>query len=507
MNTENTELQSGTVYDYIVVGSGSSGSIVANILSLDKNNSVLLVEAGKNDRKPKISELLKRNDPAGIPEIEWGYKSVSQPQLKGRIMDMRRAKVLGGCSSHHDLLYTRGARSDFNDWENKYGCAGWSYNDVSPYFKWIESKMILEEFCDSPFNIAYQKAVLDLGYPCNPNHNSGATHYGVSPAQCSINKKTGNRESTYDSFIRPVLKSRPNLHVASGALTKRVVIDTSTKTAYGVRIEQFGKEFTINAAKEIHLCAGVFGSPQILMLSGIGDASALSRLGISVNSDLPGVGKNLQDHLQLSTLFSSPQAITEQDGFITSGDMSPDDKARIAITMGRGKHTYGQSPSDLENYYSVFVYMQGTQSLGTVSLQSNDISSPPVIDPRYLSHPADMDLCRKGLTMALAIGNAPGLSPWRKRQIKPDPLSDFNEYILNNLQSSHPVGTCKMGMDDMSVVDPSLKVRGISGLRVIDASIMPRIVHANTASTAMMIGVKGAVMAFPEAESVLKKQL
>jgi choline dehydrogenase len=510
MEYSDIDLQDGATYDYIIVGSGSAGSIVAHILSMVPDNSVLLIEAGTTNSMPEISKPGNVHGLNGISQIQWGRKSTPQPRLRGRMMDLHQDNVLGGMSSHNTLVYARGARNNFNDWEDTHRCQGWSYDAVATYFDWIESRITPGEFTESAFNDAYKNAALELGYPYNPDYNTGLTQFGISPPQYSINKNTGKRESTFDTFIRPCL-NRSNLHVASGVLTQKVLIDSRTNSAYGIIAESLGKKITLNASKEIHLCAGVFGSPQLLMLSGIGDAADLSRLGIPVICNSPGVGKNLQDHLLLTTLFSSAQPITGQPdnlaGYIIHGDMSTDNKSRISLTTSRGKYTCGQSPGDLENFYNIFVHVQNTQSLGSMWLQSNNIYSPQVINPQYFSNSADMELCRTGLKMALDLGNSAGLSAWRKQQITPFPSSNLNEYIINSARSiSQPVGTCKMGVDDMAVVDSNLRVRGIHGLRVIDASVMPKIVQANTAATTMMIGVKGAAMTCPKVEAIIKDQ-
>jgi choline dehydrogenase len=217
MKRANIDLQDGATYDYIIVGSGSAGSIVAHILSMDSGNSVLLIDASETDRMPDPNNI---NAPNGISHIQRGYKSTPQPRLRGRVMDLHQTVFFSGLSSHNARIYTREARNDFNDWENTHRCPGWSYDAVSMYFDWLENKMTFGEFADNAFNDAYKNAALELGYPYNTDYNTEITQFGISPLQCSVNIHTGRPENSFDSFIRPYL-DRPNLHVARGVLTQK----------------------------------------------------------------------------------------------------------------------------------------------------------------------------------------------------------------------------------------------------------------------------------------------
>lgn len=489
-------------FDYIVIGSGSAGSIVAGRLAANPAISVLLLEAGgEASAYPPIWDPNQINCLYDIPQIHWGYKSQPQTHMNDRIMDVWRAKMTGGCTAHNDMVYVRGAPADFDQWEIDYGCIGWRYKDIAQNFARVEAVMQPTTTTKNAFGEAFVGACEKLGYPYNPDYNSGASMFGVSPLRSTISK-TFRRQTSYERYVLPLLATQKNLSVLTNALVNRIEFD-GKKHARTVIFTIDGVTQKATADKEIVLSAGAINSPQILMRSGIGDADALRKLGAPVVMDLPGVGGNLMDALIFQGIWSSSQPITHQpvnEGYaIVWANMNSQQQASNSAEMMRGKYTCGQTEQELQSFYSVTGDMMRLQSRGTVKLRSLDPADAPLIDMNLLSHPDDYAECVKGFELMRSIGNSPGLAAWRGKELNPGPTvtsrAEIKTWILNNAGSlSHPVGTCRMGIGETAVVDAQLRVYGVSGLRVVDASIMPRITSGHTQGPSMMIGYKGASM-------------
>ena len=434
------------------------------------------------------------------PQIHWGYKSTSEVNLDGRVLDVWRAKVMGGSSSHNDMVYTRGARGDFDDWASTYGCTGWDYNFVAPHFDAVEARLEPSTTQINAFGQAFMDACVGLGIPMNPNYNSGASMRGVSLLQSTIQYRAGYRSprrvTSFKRYVEPQMGS-PNLEVIGGALVSRVVIQA--RRATGVEYTVDGKLMSASA-NEIVLCAGAINTPKILMLSGVGNRTELTRLGIAVIADITAVGTNMQNAIIFQAIWKSAQPIEDQpvnEGCgIVWDDMVDNDQPMICLEMMRGKYTCNQSVAQLEGFYSVTGGAMRLQRKGFVALASNDPATAPIIDDRLLSAPGDYEQCLIAYDLMLKVGNAPGPKDWRAEQINPVPGTNPHEWLRQNIDTySHPVGTCAMGSGPDAVVDPeTLTVRGISGLRVADVSIMPQITSGHTQGPAFMIGSKAAKM-------------
>ncbi|BAZ66914.1 MAG: GMC family oxidoreductase [Pelatocladus maniniholoensis HA4357-MV3] len=479
-------------YDYIVIGAGSAGSIVASKLAAyDSGMSILLIEAGGTPDNTKMwipsdwFEVLQK-----CPEIEWGYQSVPQPNLNNRVIQLAQAKVLGGCGLHNAMVYVRGSKSDFDTWGKV--APGWSWNDVLPHFQKIEETMKVligeaDEFINDLFTAAKQ-----YGLPYNPNYNTSNSQYGYALFQFNItNSPNFIRETTYSTF-QP--EQYQNVTVLSQAFVTRILFE-DTK-AIGIEYVKEGQQQLAYIQNEIILSAGAIASPKILMLSGIGDENELAKFNISVVANLPEVGRNLHDDIFVSAGFSiSPN----KDVPFYSYSLAPavifshteNSSSVIDIESSVGVGTLKGFPG-LERSFWLWPNIMHLKSTGTVNLRSRDPDDSPLIDPGYLTKPGDMQMCKKALQLGIDIGNQPGLSQWREKQIAPEPGADLESYIRKTADTTqHYCGTCRMGVDENSVVDTELKVRGTSGLRVIDSSVFPLSITANTAAATMMIADKG----------------
>jgi choline dehydrogenase len=531
----------GMEFDYVIVGAGSAGCAIANRLSARSDISVALLEAGGEDRSPWIHIPVGYFKTMGNPKTDWCYKTEADPGLNGRAINWPRGKVLGGSSSINGLLYVRGQPQDFDHWR-QLGNDGWSWDDVLPYFKRAENwegAGADERGVGGPLNVsennvnrdivdAWVEAATAAGYRRTPDYNR-ENQEGVGYFQMTM--KDGRRCSSAAAYLKPVRK-RPNLHIFSRAHSEKVLIDGNRVT--GVRCTINGKSVDVSAHREVVLSAGSIGSPQLLMLSGIGDALELQPHGIDVLHHLPGVGQNLQDHLQARPVFKCRAstintetgnmfqlaAIAFQYALKRSGPMA------MAASLGTGfLKTHAEletpdiqfhiqpfsadNPADGSHKFSAFtasVLQLRPESTGRIVLRSASPYDYPAIYPNYLATKTDCDTLVAGIKIARDIcdyaplkdlvteEHAPGVGVGR----------DDDEAVLDWARSTattiyHPTGTCKMGQDKMAVVDSRLRVHGLSGLRVADASIMPVITSGNTNAPTIMIGEKLADLVLKDA--------
>jgi choline dehydrogenase len=531
----------GMEFDYVIVGAGSAGCAIANRLSARSDISVALLEAGGEDRSPWIHIPVGYFKTMGNPKTDWCYKTEADPGLNGRAINWPRGKVLGGSSSINGLLYVRGQPQDFDHWR-QLGNDGWSWADVLPYFKRAENwegAAADERGVGGPLNVsennvdrdivdAWVEAATAAGYRRTPDYNR-ENQEGVGYFQMTM--KDGRRCSSAAAYLKPVRK-RPNLHIFSRAHSEKVLIDGNRVT--GVRCTINGKSVDVSAHREVVLSAGSIGSPQLLMLSGIGDALELQPHGIDVLHHLPGVGQNLQDHLQARPVFKCRAstintetgnmfqlaAIAFQYALKRSGPMA------MAASLGTGfLKTHAEletpdiqfhiqpfsadNPADGSHKFSAFtasVLQLRPESTGRIVLRSASPYDYPAIYPNYLATKTDCDTLVAGIKIARDIcdyaplkdlvteEHAPGVGVGR----------DDDEAVLDWARSTattiyHPTGTCKMGQDKMAVVDSRLRVHGLSGLRVADASIMPVITSGNTNAPTIMIGEKLADLVLKDA--------
>lgn len=520
--------------DYIIVGAGPAGCVLANRLSEDPEASVLLLEAGGRDWHPLI------HMPAGFAKMtkgiaSWGWSTVPQKHMKDRVFRYTQAKVLGGGSSINAQIYTRGNARDYDAWAHDEGCSGWSYREVLPYFKRAENNEryandyhgyggplgVSNPIAPLPICEAYFRAAQEIGIPFNPDFN-GAGQEGVGYYQ--LTQKNARRSSASVAYLRPI-RDRKNLTVRSGAMVTRIVVEKGR--AVGVEIvERPGAAPEIlRAAVEVIVSCGAIGSPKLLMQSGIGPADHLKAVGVEVVHDLPGVGSNMQDHVDLfaiaeckgdftydsyarphKTVWAGIQYLLLAKGpaasslFETGGFWYADPTAAspdIQFHLGLGSGI----EAGVEKLRHAGVTLNSAflrpRSRGTVRLKSADPADAPLIDPNYWADPYDRQMSIKGLRIARDILSQDALKPFVEREVLPGSGlttdEELAEYAFRSAKTDHhPAGTCKMGVDDMAVVTPELKVRGIDGLRVCDASVMPRVPSSNTNAPTIMVGEKGA---------------
>ena len=521
-------------YDYIIVGAGSAGCVIANRLTADANTSVLLLEAGGWDKhilmKMPLGAHLSR-----YPELNWGYMSEPIPAL-GRPLGLPRGKAMGGSSQVNAMTYSRGHPKDYDQWRQM-GCEGWGYADVLPYFKRSERSWRGEdrfhggsgEMAVSRTNLKgrlYDETVASakaLGYQESPDlHGEIAEGFSIP----EFTAGAGRRISTARAFIRPI-KDRPNLKIETGALASRVTIEDGRAT--GVQYLKGGETLAARAKREVILSGGAYNSPQLLMLSGIGPAQVLREAGVDQLLELPGVGRNLSEHAsffihyrtraQISLLRHlrydrlawhlanwwlfgkgpfADQATTAHAQVRTRDELERPD-IQIFFNPARldSKPWFPLIRPAQEDQINAIMILLHPDSRGWMTLRSADPRDPPRIFLNILAEKSDVDALIRGLRVARKVFETPPLSDLIDAEVAPgkDVQSDaaLETYLKQAaMVSHHPVGTCKMGHDDMAVVDPQLRVRGIEGLRVADASIMPTVPGGNTNAPSIMVGEKAA---------------
>lgn len=522
------------IYDYIIIGAGSAGCVLANRLSEQTDKQVLLIEAGGSDISPWIHIPVGYFKTMHDPSTDWCYTTEPDKGIAGRQLQWPRGKVLGGSSSLNGLLYVRGQAEDYNRWA-ELGNKGWSFEEVLPYFKKSEDQergeskyhgvggplKVSDLRLRRPIAEFFIKAAIQTGIHFNDDYNA-ENQEGVAYFQQTAHK--GFRWSTAKGFLKPARK-RPNLSVVTRAQTTKILLEGNS--ASGIEYQKGGKQVTARANHEVILSTGAIGSPQLLQLSGIGPAELLKKVGVPLVKDLPGVGRNLQDHLQIRLVYKTiqrtlndevnsfvkrawaglkyiltrtgPLTLAASQVAIFTKSNSSVDRPDIQFHM---QPLSADKPGDGAHKFSAFtlsVCQLRPHSRGYIEIKSKDPLQYPAIHSNYLSDERDHQVAIDGIKVARRIAEADALAPHIIEEYVPGVQYQSDDELLEaaRLYSQtiyHPVGTCKMGRDDMAVVDNRLRVRGIECLRVVDASIMPEIISGNTNAPTIMIAEKAADM-------------
>jgi len=498
-----------STFHYIIVGAGASGCVLANRLSADASVSVLLLEAGGEDTHPDIADI------GGFVRLwgtdaDWDLQTIPQPGMNNRSITLNQGKVLGGSSSINAMMYVRGNAANFDEW-NTLGAKGWSYEEVLPHFKKIEDytggdssyhgkggEISLSDCPDDTMRSAeFLQAAQQAGY--NEPHfdyNGAKQTNSAGYLQFHIDKEQ-KRESAATAFLHPVMH-RPNLTVLAKAQVKRILIENNV--AIGVEYVIDGTTYTAFTINEVILSAGALASPKILMLSGIGPAVHLDHMDIDLVADMPGVGKNLQDHVQLPLIYQTEKQsanttlLTGNVLFVktTFTDYAPD--VQINFTPGIPAPLVPLLPKFDVSVCIFLAILVQPLSRGEVRLACANYATPPEINPNYLKEPADVEALAEAVEVIRNITTQPAFSTMNVSEVVPGKIP-IPDYIRSQSTTIwHPAGTCKMGNDANAVVDERLRVRGIKNLRVADASVMPVITSGNTVATCFMIGEKAAAM-------------
>jgi choline dehydrogenase len=525
-------------YDYIIVGAGTAGCLLANRLSADRNRRVLLVEAGGHDDYHWIHIPVGYLYCIGNPRTDWGFFTEEDPGLNGRKLRYPRGKVLGGCSSINGMIYMRGQSRDYDQWAALAGDDTWRWEHCLPFFKqhedhwrgadawhgagkeWrIDKQRLRWDVLD-----AFAAAARESGIPATDDFNRG-NNEGVGYFE--VNQKKGWRWNTSKAFLRPVV-ARPNLQVWTGALTRKVLLAEGRVVGIEVLPAGGGEPIRAHATREVILCAGAVGTPQLLQLSGIGPGALLHQHGVAVQHDLPGVGENLQDHLQIRAVFAvqgvktlntiansllGKAAIGLEYLLRRSGPMSMAPSQLGAFTRSSPSHEwpnveYHVQPLSLDafgqplhrfNAFTASVCNLNPSSRGFVQIKSPRAEDAPRIQARYLSTPEDRQVAADSLRLTRRIAAMPALARYAPVEVKPGVQFQSDEDLARlagdiGTTIFHPVGTCRMGRmgEAGAVVDPQLRVQGLVGLRIADASIMPTITSGNTNSPVLMIAERAA---------------
>jgi choline dehydrogenase len=527
-------------FDYVIVGAGSAGCVLANRLSADGKNSVLLLEAGPKDTNLWIHVPLGYGKLFKEKTVNWMYQTEPEPELGGRQVFQPRGKVLGGSSSINGLLYVRGQHEDYDRWRQR-GNSGWGYDDVLPYFKKAENQQrggdkyhgaggplpVSDLGHPDPLSAAFIDAAAETGLPVNPDFN-GATQEGAGFFQTTT--RGGRRASTAVAYLRPAM-SRVNLRVETSALAQRLLFEG--RRARAVEYRQGGVLRTARARKEILVSGGAYNSPQLLQLSGVGPAELLKQHGIDVVLDAPGVGNDLQDHLQVRLVTHCAQRITLNDilnhpvrRIMAGARYAAFRTGPLTIAAGTSGAFFKTNPRlatpDVQIHFLPFstdkmgekmhsfsgfsasVCQLRPESRGSLRIRSADPAAPPEIRINYLATETDRTAFVEGIKILRKILAAPALKPYVVGEVEPGPKVVSDEDILNFCRQRgstvyHPTSTCRMGNDPLAVVDQRLRVRGIEGLRVVDASIMPDLMSGNTNAPTIMIAEQASDMILEDA--------
>lgn len=477
-------------YDVIIVGAGSAGCALANRLSANPTLSVALLEAGGSDEREAI-RIPRQYFSLWGTDVDWQHVSTPQPGTMNRVHVMPRGRVLGGTSSINGMVYLRGAHSDYDGWAAG-GCPGWEWSSVRPEFEELERWLrpaVLE-----PHNLASEamiEAAVEAGFPRNPSFDTGDL-YGAGWNKSSI--LDGHRHSSYRAFVAPIA-DRPNLDLRSDTRALRLAVNGTT--VKGVVASVAGRSETIHAG-EVIVCAGAFDSPRLLMLSGIGPARHLESVGIAPVVDLP-VGEHLVDHLLIGIVYNSKRPISDLNAYCTEGcaftPSTPNSEiCDIQISFAKEPH-FAPETNDGVPRYTIIPGITKPKSRGTVRLTGAGPDAPLLIDPNYFADPVDMEVMIRAVRLSREIGAQGALADWNDGEHFPGIDVESDEQIAAYVRKDvstwfHPAGSCRMGTGSDSVVDATLRVHGVSGLRVADASIMPDVVSVNTNAASTMIGWK-----------------